>query len=366
MKNLFRVVVGFVMLCILTLPVSAQTQTSVKRGPFEKPIGMMTFAVREIRTDDGLNHWFHRRDNVCKLIEDNRPDIVLIQDALKDQADYMKKKLSDYGVVESAGSINQTAGYMLPVFYNSKRFSVVNSELFWFSPTPERPSSGFGNPGPMCGHSVTFKELATGNGFTVINVKLALYPQGARISATEQLARRIVDGGTPLPYLVGGDFCAPPTENSVSFLRRKRTPATPNRYYLGLQDPFLKLSGGTYHSFKIDVPYARNDNLLFSAGWKTANPKIFDPKVGRTFLSDHNPMMISAEWIAPKLKPVAKKAVEAKPIPAPAAAEKIIPSAPITGSVQPDTSKAAEEKRADEAEKSPVLDFLEETTDENW
>lgn len=301
-----------------TVAAVAQTPTPtapIKKAAFSAPVKVMTFSVRELKTNDGLNHWYHRRVPVYKTITGSGADIVVLQDALKSQADEIKKGCPDYEMIEGFGGNGGTNGAMCPILYNPKRLKSAASEFFWFSSNPAAPSKGYGNPDPMICNSAKFIEIESGNPFTLFNVKWTAFPASARGEAAQQMARKIVDDkANATPYIVCGDFGAAVNDQGIGYLMLKRTPAQSNRYYLGMQEAFLGKAGpGSFHQFSPSASTIRPDLIFFSSDWKVTGAEVLTDKVDRRYASDHFPVVATATWEriirpVPAVKPVAPKA----------------------------------------------------------
>src|SRR5690348_511311 len=55
-----------------------------------EPIRVMTFNIRYGTAPDGENAWPKRRDLVVKVIKESDPDAIGLQEALRDQLDFLQ------------------------------------------------------------------------------------------------------------------------------------------------------------------------------------------------------------------------------------------------------------------------------------
>jgi endonuclease/exonuclease/phosphatase family metal-dependent hydrolase len=61
-----------------------------------EPVRVMTFNIRYGNAPDGENAWPHRRDLVAKVIADEKPDVIGVQEALRSQLDELAEALPEY------------------------------------------------------------------------------------------------------------------------------------------------------------------------------------------------------------------------------------------------------------------------------
>ena len=61
-----------------------------------KDLRVMTFNIRRDRLSDGANNWQFRRDAIIKMIADQKPDIICMQEVMPHMAKFLKAKLSKY------------------------------------------------------------------------------------------------------------------------------------------------------------------------------------------------------------------------------------------------------------------------------
>ena len=106
-------------------------------------IKALSFNILLDNPDDGYTGWDNRRIEVAKFLDIQDPDIIGLQEVLKNQLDYIDKRLTDYDYVGVGRDDGIAAGEFAPVFYNSDRFRLIDSGTFWLSETPGKPSMGW-------------------------------------------------------------------------------------------------------------------------------------------------------------------------------------------------------------------------------
>ena len=113
------------------------------RASAQLPLGLMTFNIRTASIDDGENAWPNRKTLVAEVIEREAPDIVGLQEVVREQVDYLAATLKDYRWLGVDRGLNGGEGLSeyTPIFYRFAALSAIESGTFWLSPTPDTPSA---------------------------------------------------------------------------------------------------------------------------------------------------------------------------------------------------------------------------------
>jgi endonuclease/exonuclease/phosphatase family metal-dependent hydrolase len=102
----------------------------------------MTYNIRLDIASDGENSWSHRRDWVAAQIQWLQPDIFGMQEVLPNQKAELIDALPRYQVL-GGGRDGNDKGEASPLGFDRKKFDLVDSGMFWLSPTPSVPSKGW-------------------------------------------------------------------------------------------------------------------------------------------------------------------------------------------------------------------------------
>lgn len=237
----------------------APTQTDV--------IKAMTFNIRVKNPFDVMNPWSKRKEIVVDLLASHAPDIIGLQEALNSQLKHIARSLPQYSVYSAGRSNGKTKGEACPILYRTDRFDLLDSGTFWFSNTPDKPSTRFGNFVPRICSWVHLAASDTGTGFYIYNLHLDNVSQSSRAKSVRQLAEHIAARKTNEPFIVMGDFNMKIENPAMEYLQQ-----IPQ---LQMTDAWLSLNAGksniaTYHSFsgkrngpKIDhMPLGKNAQVL--------------------------------------------------------------------------------------------------------
>ncbi len=105
-------------------------------------VRVMSFNVR--CTNLGMIKRSTRNDEVIETIKKGMPDSFGVQEATPTWMRYLKKELGDlYDCVGVGRANGKNSGEYSAIFYLKDRYEVYDSDTFWLSETPEKPSKGW-------------------------------------------------------------------------------------------------------------------------------------------------------------------------------------------------------------------------------
>lgn len=178
-------------------------------GPVTAPdLHVMSYNIR--RRLPHLNprspdRWVHRQPLLKRLLEAEQPALFGVQEALFDQAGFVRQALGEHYRSIGRGREANTGGEGCPIFYDTRRLRVLEWRQTALSDTPNVPgSTSWGNHVPRIVADATFIDLATGIEFQAVNTHLDHRSRTSRLRAADEL-RRIVEA-SPLPTIMTGDF----------------------------------------------------------------------------------------------------------------------------------------------------------------
>ncbi len=198
----------------------ALSEASTPTGTGRYVVRVMTFNIRVDTIPDGFNGWSGRRDMVCEVISDCRPDILGLQEALKHQVDDILREVDGYKAIGVGRKDGRTKGEYNCILYRTDRFELIDSETFWLSDTPEAPGST--SWGSMFTRICTWGRFAnkwTGRAFYVYNLHLDNLSQRSREKSVQLLASRLQARDYQDPFIVTGDFNAGERNSAIRYLK---------------------------------------------------------------------------------------------------------------------------------------------------
>src|SRR5262245_32702418 len=96
-------------------------------------LSVVTYNIRYDNPGDGEDRWERRRDEVARLLRDHDPDVVGLQEALRNQLDDLARSLPAYGEIGVGRDDGKTKGEYAAILYRKDRFKVIDSGTFWLS-----------------------------------------------------------------------------------------------------------------------------------------------------------------------------------------------------------------------------------------
>ena len=103
-------------------------------------INIMQFNIRYVNNSDtGDNHWTVRKNAVKALVDDQRPDVIGLNEARTTQRTDLKTLLPQYTLLEVPNTGTSSGGNVNMMFLTDK-FKLLASKSFYLSATPNVPS----------------------------------------------------------------------------------------------------------------------------------------------------------------------------------------------------------------------------------
>lgn len=262
---------------------------------------LMSFNIRyENSGDPDSRSWRQRVIGAVRMIREEAPDVIGVQEALHGQAADLWASLPDYefyGVGrDDGGRVGEYSG----IFFRRDRFEPDLSDhgTFWLSDTPEIPGSKtWGNEIPRVASWLRLVDRSTQRGFYVFNTHWDHRHQGSREHAALLLAKRIDGRRNPdQPVILLGDFNAVENNPAVDYFTGKRVPLLGREeiWQNRLTDTFQSLHAGektrtTLHFWNgTRAGSLKVDHILVSAKATVIAAEIRDRD--QPMVSDHFPV----------------------------------------------------------------------------
>ncbi len=184
-----------------------------------KTIKSMTFNIRNVNPieDTFELSWDVRKEYVIKLIKEENPDILCLEEATKVQLEFMISELYEYNYCYKYREIKENPE-CCPLFYKKDRFSLIKEESFWLSETPSIMSKGWD---ARCYRICTVACLldnACNKNIVVYSTHLDHRSDTARQKGLELINNHYNANCSNYPVIITGDFNAPPTDHVIKDL----------------------------------------------------------------------------------------------------------------------------------------------------
>ncbi len=169
---------------------------------------VMSFNIRRRMPHMMPHHpdrWVHRRSLVKQLLAAEQPALLGAQEALPEQASFVRHALGEHYRSIGYGREVNKGGEGCPIFYDSRRLRVLEWQQTALSGTPDVPgSTSWGNRTPRLVVDAIFRDLTTGIEFQAVNTHLDNRSRISRLRSADAL-REIVSASA-LPTIMTGDF----------------------------------------------------------------------------------------------------------------------------------------------------------------
>lgn len=251
----------------------------------------MTYNIRYANPGDGVNYWENRRTELANQIAFYEPDVFGIQEGLPEQVEYLDNQLDAYSWYGVGRDDGKSKGEFSAVYYKKDKFSVLQKETFWLSPTPDKPSKGWDAALPRICTAVLFQVKESDQKFWVFNTHFDHRGDEARLQAVDVILNKLKAlNKAGHPAIVMGDL--------------NLTPDTP---------PIKKLFGalndtravsdlvfgpeGTWSSFDVQKELDRRiDYIVVSDQVKVSKYAVLTDNRDLRNYSDHLPVFIQASF----------------------------------------------------------------------
>lgn len=187
-------------------------------------INVMTFNIRYDNPNDGEDVWKLRKKNLASMLPFYDIEICGMQEVLYNQAEDIKTLLPNYNYVGKGRTDGQKEGEFSPIFYDTKKIIVLESQTFWLSPTPEIPGKAWD---AMLPRVVTWAKLKYKNNdkgkkpFYFFNTHFDHLGKEARIESAKLLIKKVKEIAGSSRAIITGDFNATPEEEPIKILNEK-------------------------------------------------------------------------------------------------------------------------------------------------
>jgi endonuclease/exonuclease/phosphatase family metal-dependent hydrolase len=151
-------------------------------------------------------------DLTLGVIRRYSPDLMGLQEAAAPNLEFYRQHLTDYDYEpgQKYGE-EEDCGYC-SIFWKKERFERMESGNFWFSRTPEIPSSDWGVPYPLGATWIRLQDKLTGTQLLHLNTQFedGSWGEQSRQKSGSLIVERVAHLAPDIPVILTGDFnCNP-------------------------------------------------------------------------------------------------------------------------------------------------------------
>ena len=287
MKKIFK--------CAICAIVGLIACTSCTENPVD--IKVISYNIRLSTKSDGDNWWENRKQASINMINEEKPTVFGLQEALPVQVEYLAENLPEYAYIGVGRDDGQQRGEYSPLFFKKDRFDVLDSNTFWLSQYPD--SVGFVGWDGACCRIATWaklKDKKNGQVFMAVNTHFDHVGVEAQKNGALLIIDKIKEIVGDQPAVLTGDFNV--TDDSEAYAT-----ITSNEFVLKDAQKIAKTVEGvshTYHGFgKIPAEKCKKIDFIFVTPQiqveRSFIPANVEGQPGKN-LSDHNPQIVKVTF----------------------------------------------------------------------
>lgn len=257
--------------------------------PTEAKLTIMSFNLRSsTMKDEGDKSWSSRKTAIQKMVNDKRPAVIGMQEALNDMRKDLKSLLPGYAMLEVPGTGTSKGGNTV-LMYDTSAVKMNDYKSFYLSPTPDVPSVNSWNSETQYRTTIwgKFTDRKSSLVFYVADTHMPLYNTPDGVTARNNSAQLNVDrlksaaGDDATLFIVGDMNCS----SSAAGLKNYETWLYAARASYSEQPFSYNAFGGSSQS-NLDHIYYRNvSKVTFST---------INANYGVPYISDHYPILAEA------------------------------------------------------------------------
>lgn len=234
---------------------------------------------------DGENGWPYRKAAVVRMINEERPAAIGLQEALIDQLQYLDSNLPGYQRIGVGRDDGKEAGEFMAIYYDTAQLRLDGSQTLWLSETPKVPSKGWDAACYRTATVANFFDRQSHRNFYYINTHLDHMGKTARAESVKFIASFFTPSMSALivPAIVGGDMNSSILDTALLAFE-----------YVHLRPACDQVSTKLCHAVTYNAygkgPGASIDHFFVRGGIEVKQYRILDGDYGVPYISDHYPI----------------------------------------------------------------------------
>lgn len=252
-------------------------------GKGHEGILAMSFNIRNSESNDGTNSWQYRYPATAMMLDELKPDVIGIQEALLEQVDYFKTVMDkEYKIVGVGRDDGKKAGEISAIMYNNKTVSLAKWGTFWLSDTPDTPGPGWDASTSRSVTWASMKDKETGKKFVFVCVRMDGDGVDAQKNGIKLLADKLAEiNPDGAPVILAGDLNMSLSDAAFAPLKAVLDDA---RTTAVVTDDTPSFNGWGKSSKTVDY-------ILYKGASCTKFETITKAYYERNFISDHYPVL---------------------------------------------------------------------------
>lgn len=277
-----------VSLAAIAMLIAFQQPMDSKKVSGPETLKVVSFNIRNGEASDGTNSWIYRYPATALMIEDQKPDIMGLQEAYSYQVSFITENLLNYEAVGVGRDDGRKEGEHMSILYNKKTVSLKKWGTFWLSDTPDEPSQGWDGACKRTATWALMKDKRSGNSFLYVNTHLDHVGKEAQKNGLALILSKIGEiNKDNLPVILTGDFNVRPDDPVLTELDKTMKSARATAAKTDSHDTFNGWGKGNGV-----IDYIYYSGFSSCPEFETIVKKYAD----RQFISDHFPIFAVLEF----------------------------------------------------------------------
>lgn len=253
-------------------------------------VNVMSFNIRLDIASDGENSWAYRKDHVAQMLHYYSPDILGMQEVVKNQRDDMLHASTVFAAVGVGREDGKELGEFNSLFYNKHRFESLQEGTFGLSENPDSIGlMGWDSACPRIATWALLKDKVSGKQLAAVNTHLDHIGVVARREGARLIVSKLKELFGDVPVVLTGDFNCTSDSEPVALLQDN-----------GMRNCALEAAvkygpAWSFHNFgRIPVEKRTLIDYIFVTGDVAVNSyRVIGDKPDTGYLSDHAPIFVN-------------------------------------------------------------------------
>ena len=248
-------------------------------------IHIMDYNIRYLTpSDSDTRNWSYRAGLIANGIEKDAPGIIGFQEVTKSQYTFLCETLTNYdSIIMYRDSSKNAEG--CPIFYETDLYTLIDSDSFWLSETPNEMSKSWDSSQYRVCSYVVLKDNASEKEFAVFNTHLDHASNAAKINGIQLILAKIAEYDV-LPVILMGDFNS--NEDSMTYEIATAT-LLDTKYQTA-----NTMTSCTYQNWGKSLDRKCIDYIMVSdTGFTVNSYKVITDTYNGIYASDHFPVTVS-------------------------------------------------------------------------
>ena len=250
---------------------------------------VMSYNIKYDNENDTVNNWNDRKVAMANLLKKYHPEFIGMQEVLYRQLNYLNESLKDYGYIGVGRDDGKLKGEFSPILYDTENITLLKSNTFWLSKTPDKISVGWDAAMErVCTYGL-FEDKSSKKKIWVFNTHFDHIGTKARKKSAKLILKKIKQLNVEkLPVILMGDFNLRPEEKPIHSIQNKMDDGQ------HISKTRIKGPKGTFNGFDSNDPMEKRIDYIFTARLEVESYRHIDErlKTGK-HISDHLPVLAS-------------------------------------------------------------------------